>query len=121
MKCSFDSDTILFGMDYNNRIVSNTTEKCINASDCIESYCRLSLESLVDWVCFSVTPVSQSPSSEKDPDIGWSFILLICLIAVLSIYSLIVTVLFVRKSPQEGKENEKRYLYGGCENCTDGK
>lgn len=107
MHCAIGSDTILFGLSADFRVVSNTTEKCDNVTDCIEHYCRLSRDTLSDWICLSATPTHSELQKDSEIEWTWVSIIFICLISLLSIYSVVVTILLLRKnSHQRQKESE---------------
>lgn len=109
-----DSGTIIFGLNADFHIVSNTTDLCFNASDCIEHYCRLSRETISNWICLSATPMHQIV---KDPEIQWTWvsIVFVCLISLLSIYSVVVTILLLRKNNLAGERENELLLPGSHE------
>lgn len=101
MSC-FSSDTILYGLNASNIVVANTTQKCDNVTECIAQYCELSLNELVDWVCFSV-----SPSGDVTPTpVGNSNIWFWLLVAVLFVYSVFTTFVIILYYKRFGSLNE---------------
>mgnify|MGYP003613878020 CR=1 FL=1 len=91
MTCQLD-ETILDGINASGIVVANTTQKCYNSTDCIEKYCELSLNTLVDWVCLSVSPSGTTQPAELVID---SSIWIWLLVAVLSLYSILSTFVIV--------------------------
>lgn len=100
MSC-FELQTVYFAINYTLRVVANTTGTCDNTDACSQAYCELNKRPGVDWICFSA---SQANDIIDSPMKTW----LNCLYAVLAfffVYSAIVTILYVRGTRTDSRDN----------------
>ncbi len=101
MSC-FEIQTVYFAINYTFMVVANTTGTCDNTDACNQAYCDLNRRSGVDWICFSA---SQANDITRDPSLKTWLNGLYAFLAFFFIYSVIVTILYVRGHRDAKRDN----------------
>ena len=115
MSCTFGWYTVFYGLYRNFSTVAGTFGKCNNLTDCVSDYCQLSQNQGVDWICFSSGIGTTLPPEEILPFVWtWPVILLVVVLVLLTIYSIVITILWNERRVKE-KESvpllESRSMY----------